>query len=194
MNYIDLTTKVEKDHPMMIQAAKKENPLAAMGHIGTHLDTYLHHPIPLEYICSRGILFDVRGLEEAALWDVPWKQVQEGDFVLFRTGRMEETSYGTEAYFAEHPCLSRELILKLTEKKVHFIGIDAPGIRRHEEHTKADCFCEDRGVYVIENISGLEKIAADVFEVYTMWLDDPDMSGLKCRVVAAVKEEDRKKA
>lgn len=75
-------------------------------------------------------------------------------------------------------------IEKLVEKKIHFIGVDCPGIREHEEHQQADRFCERHGVYVIENLKNLADITAETFTVYTMWLDDAQMTGLRCRVLA----------
>ncbi|MBM6830323.1 cyclase family protein [Anaerotignum lactatifermentans] len=183
--YIDLTTKVSQQ--LRRQAAEKKDFLAAMGHLGTHLDTYLHCPVPLEYLQSRGVLFDVRGIGKVTPEDISPEKVREGDFVLFRTGRIEEAAYGTPAYGQEHPCLSWEVIRMLTEKKIRFIGIDAEGIRRHGEHQKADCYCEERGVYVIENLSGLSQIHEEEFRVFAMWLEDEELSGLRCRVVAEVK-------
>lgn len=184
--YIDLTTKVSREQRR--QAAEKKDFLTAMGHLGTHLDTYLHRPVPLEYMRSRGVLLDVRGISEVRPADIAWERVREGDFVLFRTGRIEEAPYGTPAYGQEHPCLSWEVIRELTERKIRFIGIDAEGIRRHGEHQKADCYCEERGVYVIENLSGLSQIPSGKFQVFAMWLEDEELSGLRCRVVAETEE------
>lgn len=184
--YIDLTTKISQEQRR--QAAEKKDFLTAMGHLGTHLDTYLHRPVPLEYLHSRGVLFDVRGIVEIGPEDIQWERVKKGDFVLFRTGRIEEAAYGTPSYGEEHPCLAWEVIRMLTERKIRFIGVDAPGIRRHEEHQKADCYCEERGVYVIENLSCLSQIPKGEFRVFAMWLEDEKLSGLRCRVVVEVEE------
>ena len=46
---LDLTTMLTPDHPMIAWAKTKENPHIAMGHVGTHLDTYEKTKIPLEY-------------------------------------------------------------------------------------------------------------------------------------------------
>lgn len=184
--YLDLTTKVSAEQRR--KAAEKKDFLTATGHLGTHLDTYLHRPVPLEYIYSRGVLLDVRGISEVKPEDVALDRIKEGDFVLFRTGWIEGAPYGTPAYGEEHPCLSWDLIQTLTEKKIRFIGVDAPGIRRHEEHKKADCHCEERGVYVIENISNLSRIPKKEFRVFAMWLDDEELSGLRCRIIAEVEE------
>lgn len=61
---LDLTTMLTPDHPMIAWAKTKENPHIAMGHVGTHLDTYEKTKIPLEYFRSRGVLFQVVGIGE----------------------------------------------------------------------------------------------------------------------------------
>ncbi len=58
---LDLTTMLTPDHPMIAWAKTKENPHIAMGHVGTHLDTYEKTKIPLEY--SVPVEFCFRSLE-----------------------------------------------------------------------------------------------------------------------------------
>ena len=65
--YLDLTTIVSQDSPLIQWANSQDNPHVAMGHIGTHLDTYEKSAIPLEYFKSSGILFDVRGIPEVGV-------------------------------------------------------------------------------------------------------------------------------
>ena len=181
---IDLTTKV-RDDLIDHWLDKQENRHIAMGHVGTHLDTYKKSSIPLEYFKRRGILVDVTSFceeREVGLEDVSHLDIQSGDFIIFKTDRIKKT-YGTKEYFFEHPELSHELIDYLIKKEVSFIGIDCPGIRRDKEHTPADILCEENQVYVIENLTNLDKINTDSFTVYTMWLDDKKATGLKCRVI-----------
>lgn len=186
--YIDLTTNVSQNSPLIQWANSQDNPHVAMGHIGTHLDTYEKTDIPLEYFKSEGILFDVRGVPETTTDHVNMDMIRPGDFVLFRTGRIEEHAYGEPAYFENHPQLSHELIAALTEKGIRFIGVDCPGIRQHSEHEAADRLCEQRGIYIIENLKNLDQIHSRRFTVYTMWLEDEEMTGLRCRVIAECSE------
>ena len=179
---IDLTTIV----PMNSSLPEKAKDFAATGHIGTHLDTYEKTPIPLEYFRSSGVVFDVRGIEEVQVSDIDLDRIPAQSFVLFRTGRIEEYPYGTPNYGKDHPQLSHELIEALLEKCIRFIGVDCQGIRRHEEHTPADRLCEKNGIYVIENLQNLGELTEQDFTVYTMWLDDPDLTGLRCRVIAEI--------
>lgn len=187
--YLDLTTNVSQDSPVMQWAKAQKNPYVAMGHVGTHLDTYEKSNIPLEYFKSEGILFDVRGIEEVTLQDVSLDEIRTGDFVLFRTGSMEKYGYGAAEYMENHPQLSHELIEKLVEIKIRFIGVDCPGIRQNKEHEAADRFCERNGIYVIENLKSISEVSAKRFMVYTMWLDDEVMTGLRCKVIVECHEE-----
>lgn len=181
---INITTKVDEKliEPWL---EKQENRHIAMGHVGTHLDTYLKTDIPEEYFERRGILIDSTAYSEIRdidLEDIKNQDIREGDFVIFRTDRIKRT-YGTQEYFKNHPQLSQELIEFLCNKKVSFIGIDTAGIRRGEEHTPADKLCEENKIYVIENLANLDKIRSKNFLVYTMWQDDRKATGLNCKVV-----------
>lgn len=187
--FVDLTTVVSQDSPQMLWAKSQDNPHIAMGHVGTHLDTYEKSKIPLEYFKSEGVLFDVRAYPEVMPEDISLDLVKENDFVLFRTGRMEAHPYGEPAYFEDYPQLSQALIRKLAEKKIRFVGVDCPGIRQHSEHEAADRLCEQHGVYVIENLQNVQDITTQRFTVYTMWLDDAIMTGLRCRVITECIDE-----
>lgn len=157
-----------------------------MGHLGTHIDTYHKKTIPLEYFCSEALIFDVRELKEVQTTDIDLNLIRADDVVLFRTGCIERNPYGEKAYFDNHPQLSQDLIENLLRMNIRFIGIDAPGIRNHSEHEAADRLCEQHGVYVIENLKNLERIPQERCRLFTMWLEDEIMTGLKCRVIADI--------
>ncbi len=187
--YIDLTTQVSMDSPLIAWAKAQDNPHIAMGHIGTHLDTYQKTPIPLAYFKSEGVLFDVRDIPEVFPEHIDLSRLCENAFVLFRTGQIEKYAYGEKAYFNPHPQLSHELIHLLWEKKIRFIGLDSPGIRQHQEHEDADRKCEEKGIYVIENLTNLNKLNEKPMTIYTMWLDDAEKTGLSCRVIAEIESQ-----
>lgn len=185
----DLTISVENT---MIDEylSKQENKILAQGHIGTHLDIYNKSKIPLEYFKRRGIIldaYDIAERKEIGLEVLGDGEIKPGDFVLIRTGRIERYSYGTREYFLNHPVLSLELIDYLIDKRISFIGIDCPGIRSNGiEHQNADKYCEENGVYVVENIINLDELLDRKFTVYTMWIDDVNATGLRCRLLAEI--------
>lgn len=148
---LDLTLSIEMNDPVVGKANMDQNSFMSAGHIGTHLDTYLQSDIPLDYHARRGRVFDAsafaeKDIDSSVLIDQP---VLAGDFVIFHTGFLDRFPYGTREYFRDHPQLSWELIDLLIAKKVSFIGIDAAGVRRGEEHGMADRKSEGAGVYII---------------------------------------------
>lgn len=187
---VDLTLGVE-EHLIDEYLKGQENKILAQGHIDTHLDTYMKTDIPLEYFKRNGILIDgskVSDEEEIGMDLISNKDIKKGDFVLIRSGRMEKASYGSKEYFSSHPVLSYDLINYLINKEVSFIGIDFAGIRHNgKEHQEADKLCENNNIYVIENLTNLDKLDFDNFNIYTMWLDDKRATGLRCRVIAESK-------
>lgn len=189
--HIDLSLSLKDIIIEQPELTEKYQRLFNLGHFGTHIDLHLGTEIPLAYFQTRGILFDVRQgqQQEISLKDFEHSQINPGDFVIFRTGQLETTSYGTQAYFYQHPQLSFEVIDYLIEKKIHFIGIDAAGVRRGAEHVIADKKCEQHRVYIVENLNNLQKLSTDNFVIFTAntsWFDMPNRTGLPCRVIATL--------
>lgn len=168
----------------------RDQQIIKLGHYGTHLDRLLKSEIPLDYFKSRALVVDLR----ARGWDCEYKsdilnnRMQAGDFIIFRTGIMEKYPYGTKDYQKSQPNFSWELIRKLGSSKVHFIGLDARGLRGGEEHAEADRECEAEGIYVIENLTNINKLPLDhFFTIYTAWFDTGG-SGIPCRVIAEIQD------
>ena len=42
------------------------------------------------------------------------------------------------------------------------IGVDRSGIRNGTDHPKADNYCAEHGVFVVENLVNLDKLRAEV--------------------------------
>lgn len=164
----DLTLHVNRDNPVLKWAKAQKNPYLAMGHVGTHLDTYNKTVIPLEYFKAPGILFDIRHTHKVTLQNIKPEIIPKGSFVIFHTGQIERFNYGDKEYFSDHPYLADEVIDVLLAKKVHFIGIDSPGICQHAEHEQTDRKCEQHGCYVIENLINVQHLPQKNFTVYTM--------------------------
>ena len=178
----DLTLRITRE---MRTTAEGNETKALSGHLGTHFDV-MDKEFPLEYTRRAGVCFDIRGIEEVSPEDVDLSQIEAGMFVAFHSGFIEETGYGSQRYFKEHPQLSYPLIEALLDKNVSIIGVDFAGIRRGKEHTPADQKCADRGTFVVENLCNLGEICGKPFTAHTYPLNYAEMSGLPCRVVAEV--------
>jgi kynurenine formamidase len=186
--YIDLSLPIIVD-TSETQVNAREEALMRVGHLGTHLDHLLKSTIPLEYVKSRAVKFDVtlfsqkRAVEPG---DFPLESVQAGDFVIFQSGAIQRHGYGSREYLDEYFELSWESIDRLIERKIRFIGIDARGVRRNQEHRKADMRCEQAGVFIIENMNNTEQLPTEQsFVIYTQCFDLGG-TGLPCRMTAEV--------
>lgn len=186
---IDLTLRITENHSAYSLFKKSKDEILRLGHFATHLDVHLKTRVPLEYMQRRGILIDVSHStnNDVEFYEVDLSGVLENDFVIFKTDMMKHHEYGSKAYFTQHKQLSNDIIDALIEKKVSFIGIDAAGVRRGEEHIHADKRCEAKNIYIIENLDHLDELRAathEVFSVTTLWIDVPGQTGLPCRVIA----------
>ena len=189
--YVDLTLGVNS---LRIDDAVIDDHADAIlksGHFGTHIDIHLKTEIPLNYIVNRALLFDVSHIKnrDIDVNDINIAAINASDCIVFKTDRIKEFSYGSNAYFHEHPQLSDALIDVLIEKKIHIITIDTAGIRRGREHVVADKRCESHGVYVVENIDNLDLLAGKAnqpFLIHLIWLNLPGKTGLPFRIVASL--------
>ena len=163
--------------------------MASFGHLGTHFDV-MNKTFPLEFVSRKGIIFDVSAVceREIEVTDIDIRMVKPDMFVAFYTGFIETESYGSKAYFDNHPQLAFTLIEELIRHKISIIGIDFAGMRRGKEHTPADQFCADHGVFVVENLCRLSSVlngAANICcVIHTYPIHFAGLTGLPCRVVA----------
>lgn len=176
----DLTLRIT---PKMVKTAENNEKKALVGHLGTHFDV-MDKEFPLEYTRREGVCFDIRGMEEVEVHDVDLTTVEQGMFVAFYSGFIEEEGYGGQRYFQEHPQLSHALIDALLTKGVSIIGVDFAGVRRGKEHTPTDQKCADQGIFVIENLCNLGSVCGQRFTTHTYPMNYAEMTGLPCRVVA----------
>ncbi|MBQ9275838.1 MAG: cyclase family protein [Succinivibrio sp.] len=189
---IDLSYHLDADTIKKLAAkiSDRDKALSSAGHFGTHFDV-MGKQFSLDYTESRGVIFDVRGAGtgEIGLNLVDLSLVQEGDFVLLYTAVSEKYAYQSDEYNTLFPQLSWELIEALTDKHIHVIGIDMRGVRQGAEHGKADNFCAERGVFIVENLVNLGQLLryqGQNFIVHLYPLPLEGFSGLPSRVVAEI--------
>jgi nitroreductase/kynurenine formamidase len=181
---IDMTLRVT---PELAANAQTQEPLARVGHLGTHFDV-MNKEFPLAYTERDAVVFNVSdvGDREIGISDVNLASVEPGMFVAFFTGFGEIYPYGSPEYSAMHPQLADELIDALLARQIAIIGIDFAGIRRGREHTPKDQYCADRGVFIVENLCNLRDVQASSgrFTASTYPMNYAGMTGLPCRVLA----------
>lgn len=145
--------------PDKLRIWRDEQDRKQKAHVGTHIDTYCNTLDSKGDIILRGVIVDVRGVIEIGSESLQGKDVPEEGFVIFRTGYMERYGYGSDGYFQKEgaPYLKDELIDDLIKRGVRFIGIDLHGVQHGANHKRIDVYCEERGVYIVENLINLEK-------------------------------------
>ena len=185
---IDITLPVT---PEMLGTAWDNTDKSLTGHLGTHFDV-MDREFPLDYTRRRGVAFDVSHVRDRDIGveDVDLERVERDSFVALYTGYIHEVAYGTADYFKYHPQLSHALIDALLDRGVSVIGLDFAGIRRAPEHVPADRRCARQGTFVVENLWGLDVLAATrrPFTVHTYPMRITGTTGLPCRVVAEPEE------
>ena len=174
-------------NPSAENVKQRDADLFQLGHYGTHLNRLLNSTIPLNYFISRALLFNVSDFAQhksVESEDVLLEIIEPGDFIIFHTGAMGRNPYASKAYLDEFIEFSWDLLTSLLEKNIHFIGLDARGLRRNEEHRQADILCEESGTFVIENLNQTELLPYNrAFTIYTSWFDTSG-TGIPCKVIA----------
>ena len=138
------------EHRALFTKLLGSKPIAAQGHLGTHLDCCTKAPEArvreldaLVMDCRRGMpgAEDFRGLPSL-----------QGMALLLHTGNHERNGYGNAAYFAEETFLTPEAIEALLAKHPAFVVIDSHGLGKSGAvHTGIDKRCEAESCHVIEN-------------------------------------------
>ncbi len=165
------------------------------GHVGTHLDTPAHlyasaantADLPIESFLGPAMVVDCTRLAPGdsispdILASVPGIEAQ--DFILFYTGWSRK--WGQAAYFEGYPVCSLELARHLAGLEIKGVGfdtisIDAVGSVDLPNHKAV----LGAGKIIIENLTGLEKVTAEAFQLACFPLKIADGDGSPVRAVA----------
>lgn len=185
---IDLSVKVSA---RIWKEKTGQEKMVSLGHLGTHFDV-MNKEFPLSFTKRNGLVFDVSNniLTDIDLNENELSLIKKDMFVAFHTGFIDNVGYGTKEYFKEHPQLSNQLIDQLLDKEISIIGVDFAGVRRGKQHTPKDQYCADHGVFVVENLCGLDQVLngrnSSEFIANTYPINFEGMSGLPCRVIAEI--------
>lgn len=187
---IDISMEMDlKDLVLLPDYEKDLVSLMKNGHLGTHIDVKGDN-FNLSNCIRNGRIFDATHVkngevEPGDLYGID--KISKNDFVIIHTGWSEKEVYGTQKYFNEHPEISMDLLGFFISKGVSLIGIDAPGLKRGDLHSKIDGYLADHGILAVENLCNLESIEGEVFQVYCFPINVKNVSGLPCRVLVEIK-------
>ncbi|HLU95306.1 MAG TPA: cyclase family protein [Thermobifida alba] len=161
----------------------------SMGtHAGTHVDAPSHmladgaglDRYPVERFVGRGRHVDARG--GFTLDAVRRAGIAAGDIVLFHTGMGDR--YHEPSYFTDHPALPLDIAEYLVERRVSMVGVDMCSVDHEPFETHRTLLAGD--VLIIENLTGLDRLAGREFRVYALPLR-LEADGAPVRAVAELR-------
>jgi kynurenine formamidase len=159
-------------------------------HAGTHLDGPMHltesgkyvSDINIESFMGDGCLLDVRNQPVIGMKKEFLSLIPERSIVLLFTAW--DRFYGHSDYYENHPVVDNEMCQLFIDKKIKLLGIDAPSpdLEPYPIHK----MLLRAGIYVVENLTNLEKIPLDrKFEVIALPLKIKS-NGSMARVIARI--------
>ena len=213
MKLIDLTHMISEDMPVfpgtrppLLKVANtveehgfKEHLLTMYSHTGTHIDAPSHmeserenlDDFPIDKYFGQALVIDARSLKgkRIEIEDVkPHEEILEQvDFVIFRTGW--EELWGKIDYYEAFPTPTVEVAQYLAGFKLKGIGIDAISIDPMDDYD----FLVHHEIFknrmlIIENLTNLESIGSDRFNLSIFPLKNRGADGSPVRAVAMIEE------
>ena len=164
-------------------------------HTGTHMDAPSHFFADAETIDQTRLerclglarLVDLRGLPPGAEirrehLETHCDTLRQVRAAVLHTGWSRH--WGAPAYFRDHPCLSAGAAQLLVDCGVEIAGVDTPSVDR--EPYPAHRVLLGAGVLIVENLTNLEAIGADQFQLIVLPLKVVGRDGSPVRAVAVV--------
>jgi kynurenine formamidase len=169
--------------------------LAMSLHCGTHMDAPFH--FFQDGATIDRVLLD-RCLGPAVLVRLPWnveglviepRHLARYESQLRATGRVVFNTawhhrWGADNYFAEHPLITGAAAQLLVEWGIVLVGVDTPSVDRPP--FEAHLALLGAGGLIVENLTNLDAIHADVFELIATPLKIAGRDGSPVRALAIV--------
>jgi kynurenine formamidase len=162
-------------------------------HTGTHMDAPYHFfsggetidRAPLERCMSTAMAIDLRGIPAGGTigrehLDRYIEALGDVHAVVLHTGWSKQ--WGAEGYFHDHPCLSGDAARMLVECGVRLLGVDMPSVDKAPY--AAHRVLLGAGVLIVENLTNLEAIGAERFQLIVLPLKLAGRDGSPVRAVA----------
>lgn len=164
-------------------------------HTGTHMDAPYHFfdnaatidHIPLDRCMGPARLVDLRSLGAGcAIRREDIERRCDGPLAahaaVLHTGWSQQ--WGTPCYFSDHPCLAADAAQFLVDCGVRLVGVDMPSVDRAPY--PAHHILLGAGVPIVENLTNLEAIRANPFQIVVLPLKLAGLDGSPVRAVAIV--------
>ncbi len=162
-------------------------------HTGTHMDAPYHFfgggagidGVALERCAGAARLVDLRGAagEVGAERLAPFQEIlRQAPAAVLHTGWSAE--WGGARYFSEHPCLTEDAARFLIGCGVRLVGVDMPSVDRAPY--PAHRVLLGAGVPIVENLTNLEAIGGQAFQLVVLPLKLAGRDASPVRAVAMV--------
>jgi kynurenine formamidase len=169
--------------------------LSIMIHTGTHMDAPFHFftsgltidRVPLDQCVGSAVMVDLGDVpdgEEIELSTVPGLEARLRRIpkVIVNTGWARR--WGTPEYFTDHPRLSSGSAAFLVDCGVHLVGVDMPSVDRLP--FPAHLALLGNGIVIVENLTNLNEIGSDEFELTVLPLRLAGRDGSPVRAIASL--------
>jgi kynurenine formamidase len=164
-------------------------------HTGTHMDAPFHFfnggetidRVALDRSIGTACLLDLRDASVSdeigrAHLETYADSLRSSRMVVLQTGW--SVHWGGDRYFSSHPCLSEDAAQFLVDCGVQLVGVDMPSVDR--EPYPAHRVLLGAGVPIVENLTNLDAIGADLFQLVVLPLRLAGRDGSPVRAVAIV--------
>ncbi|HVR76513.1 MAG TPA: cyclase family protein [Planctomycetota bacterium] len=166
-------------------------------HCGTHADAPFHFfedglridQVPLEVFCGPAVLIRLRDMGLMTPIEVRHLSAFESSLrgahrVVLHTGWHHR--WGEDGYFTGHPFLTPEAARYLVDQGSRLVGVDMPSVD-HAPHD-AHVVLLGSGVVIVENLTNLDAIRGDVFQLACFPLKLGGRDGSPVRAVGWIEE------
>jgi kynurenine formamidase len=162
-------------------------------HCGTHMDAPFHFigngrtidQVPLECLVGPAVLVDLREaakdgvIEKKDLADF-YPKLNRTRKIVINTGWSHV--WGKPNYFTDHPVLTAEAAQFLVDSGVQLVGLDTPSVDRPPFPAHIPLLGSD--IVIVENLTNLDDIAGEVFELIVLPLKITSREGSPVRAIA----------
>lgn len=168
------------------------------NHTGTHMDSPAHfyngvqtiEQIPLDNCIGPAALVDVRAIGPRG--EITPADLAPCEAAITATGKVVlwtgwSGRWGDDNYFDDYPVMNESAAVWLVERRVHLVGVDTPSPDRdpHPVHY----VLLGANMVIVENLTGLEQIGRDVFELIVVPLPLRGLEASPVRALAALPDQ-----
>ncbi len=212
MKPIDLTLTISSDLPSFPGSPKPQfiswskiktegynlELLFFSSHTGTHIDAPFHfvenglkiHQIHPNRLIRKAILIKLKKTsnqlitkKDLLLFEKVNGQIPNESTIIFETGWQENLQQSF--YFEKNPGLSISAAKYLITKKTNLVGIDSPNIDvGSESKFPIHHLFSKNNILIVENLTNLDKIDSNSFELIVLPLKLKDATGSPVRAIA----------